>query len=78
MPERSEEMEHLALADSHILQAEKTVADLVAMVGVHNGRGADSTQAQESLAIARETLTQFRLHRDLIVRTIQDIDAGRL
>jgi hypothetical protein len=78
MPNRAEEEQHLALAVDHVLRGERSVEDLVALIAAETDRGADTTQASALLATARETLAQFRQHREHIAQTIRDIDAGRL
>ena len=76
MPNRAEEVQHLALADEHVLRGERSVEDLVALIAANTGRGADTAQASVLLATVQQTLAQFRQHREHIAQTIRDLDAG--
>ena len=78
MPDKAEEMRHLAEADEHIRRGARTVADLTALVAAQNSRGADSAEARQTLATAEDSLAEMRLHRAHIVQTIRDLDAGVL
>jgi hypothetical protein len=75
---RGDEVEHLALADDHVLRGERSVEDLVALLAVETGRGADTARSSHLLVTAQEMLAQFRLHREHIAQTIRDIDPGLL
>jgi hypothetical protein len=75
MPNLQAELDDLQLADKHVLQAEAALARLENAKA--NGVPFGETE-QTLLDAARESLVQFRKHRDLIVQTIADIRAGRL
>lgn len=75
MPDLATELSHLALADKHIADAQRVLAEetLRSEGAVQNG-GAPS----ELLQTIQDTLAAFEAHRALIVQTISDIRAGKL
>jgi hypothetical protein len=78
VPNLQAEREHLALADRHISDAETHIAHLRTMLNSARAAGDDTELAQRTLSAAEEGLQVFVEHRELIVRTIDDIRAGRL
>jgi hypothetical protein len=78
MPDLERELTHLQLADTHIAQAERGIADMEAVLDWQRESGADTQPSEEALAAARNGLEAFREHRRLIAAIIDDIESGRL
>lgn len=78
MPDRDEEVRHLADADRHIRSAERAIQEMRIEVGEQRALGADTTLSSRLLAAMEEMLEQFVEHRGVILQTIADLDAGRL
>jgi uncharacterized protein involved in exopolysaccharide biosynthesis len=78
MPNLQFEQKQLQLADKHIATATRNIAKLKADLAAARTAGDDTELAQRALAAAENGLSAFLEHRELIVRTIADIEAGRL
>lgn len=75
MPNLQSELEDLKVADRHVVQAEEALARLES---AHASHGRFDETEQKLLEAARNSLVEFRKHRDLIAQTIADIREGRL
>jgi hypothetical protein len=75
-PERETEVKKLAEADAHIADAERAVTEQMAQVEALRAAGHDTAMAERELTAFRETLAVLQDHRALIIRTIEQIDAG--
>ncbi|MDP4026759.1 hypothetical protein Q8W71_29570 [Methylobacterium sp. NEAU 140] len=74
--DRRAEVQRLNAADHHIGTAERLIAEQrlrIAYLGADNPVGTD---AERLLRTMQQTLTVLREHRQLIVATIEQIDAG--
>ena len=78
MPDKETELVHLAEADRHIDEAERHIVDLEELIADASARGQDTRLAAATLVTMRETLDAFNVHRDVILRTLDDIENGRL
>jgi hypothetical protein len=76
MPNLDLEREHLRKADEHIATAVQSISVLEHTLA--SDARPDTSEGQEALAAAREGLIAFHAHRELILATIADIQAGRL
>ena len=75
MPNLQSELQDLLIAEEHVAQAEAALARLEGVQA--RGVPLDETE-QKLLRATKESLIEFRKHRDLIAETIADIRAGRL
>jgi hypothetical protein len=66
------EREHLAKADLHIADAERRIVEQEIRVTTLAADGRNVTEAEKLLRLLRETLVQFRKHRELILEAIAD------
>lgn len=78
MPRLQFEKDQLILADTHLAQAEVHVKNMRDHIDGQELQGLDTSISRRMLAAALDSLAAFREHRELIVRTIADIEAGRL
>ena len=78
MPSLQFEKEQLEVADRHIATARRNIAEMKANLALARAAGDDTALAERALAAAENGLSAFLEHRELIVRTIDDIEAGRL
>ena len=78
MRDRAFEEQHLAEAEMHISQAERLIGRLEELAQLGARRGVDVQQARRGLDVMKEALAAFIAHRDQIIHTIRNIDAGRL
>jgi hypothetical protein len=76
MPDLTIELSHLDLANRHIVQAEANIAKTeLRLEGAPDSTG--QKQSAANLEVMKVTLAAFQEHRALILRTIQDIRAGK-
>jgi hypothetical protein len=78
VPDLVTEMAHLELADRHIEQAHSHIAKARARIATSTALGRDLGEALTSLETIQATLAAFEAHRALIVRTIEDVRAGKI
>jgi hypothetical protein len=78
MPNLQYERDQLVLADAHIQAAVAHIKLMRASIESSRGLGFDTTTAEGALAAASDGLQVFIEHRELIERTIQDIESGLL
>ncbi len=74
--DREAELMRLAEADAHIAAAERAIAEQVAQVEALRAAGHDTAIAEGELTAFQETLAVLQDHRAVIVKTIEQIDAG--
>ena len=74
------EKETLAKADRDVAEGERRVAQQAELIEHMRSRGSphDVTAAEGLLRTLQETLQSWRDHRATIIRTIADMEAGRL
>jgi len=70
MPDLEQERAHLALADRHIAEGEKRIADQTRCVERLTEQGHDPAKDRDLLRLLEETLVNWRGHRQLILETI--------
>jgi len=70
MPDMQQEQEHLAKADQHIIDGERRVAELIALIEQMTRVGQKTTLAKDFLRTLEETLDQWRAHRRLILEAL--------
>ena len=70
MPDLEQERAHLALADRHIAEGERRVADQTHRVEHLAEQGYDTARARDLLRLLEATLVNWRGHRELILETI--------
>lgn len=75
---RDVELQHLAAADAYVARAECIVSEQAAKVEILRERGYDTALAEQTLRTFDITLQTLRDHRDVIIRTIAQIDQDRL
>ena len=79
MPNRAEEIAHLAEADRHIAQARERIGRLEKLLSERSNPAVPAhAEAQRSLTVMQETLHAMLQHRAEIAGMIAAIDAGRL
>ena len=78
MLDRATEERHLRLADEHIHHAQDLIRRLQEIVEHARSCNGDVEQAVHSLAAMNDVLATFVAHRNTILQTISDIDAGKL
>jgi hypothetical protein len=76
MPEREFEMRHLALADRHISRAEQIVTEAGTNIERLRRNGYDVELLERALEVHQHSLQTMYEHRDIIIRTIRQIDRG--
>lgn len=74
--DRNAELQRFAEADRHICNAERAIGHQMMDIerlreGSHN-----TTLAEEILVTFQRTLKEMEEHRKIIIRTIEEIDAG--
>jgi hypothetical protein len=72
------ERAHLAMADRHIAQTERQLAELEDAIRGIVTSGGDVVQAQRTRQAIEGVLGTFRAHRESIVQVISAIEAGKL
>lgn len=78
MPDREREVDHLALAISHIAKGEERLARLEELLERVIEQGGDAELARQVIEALRDTLVTFRYHRTEIAKTIDDLRSGKL
>ena len=78
MPDLAMELSHLTLADAHIEQARGNIEAVAKRIASDREQGLDPAESMATLKTFSGTLAAFEAHRDLIVRTIADIRAGKI
>ena len=76
MPDPNFELQQLAMADRHIERGEKIVADQELELMHLRLKDYDIELAERTLAVLEDSLQTMYRHRNMIVRTIQQIDRG--
>ena len=76
MPDLAMELSHLQMADRHIAKARAILAE--ASNRAETRPGVRVGEAIDSLETLTSTLAAFESHRELILQTIADIQAGKL
>ncbi len=75
-PNREAELKRLAEADAHIADAERAVTEQMAQLEALRAAGHDTAMAERELTAFRETLAVLQGHRAVIIKAIEQIDAG--
>jgi hypothetical protein len=57
----------LALAEQHIIAAERLIARQIQAIAMLKLRGVDTAEAEQTLASFKESVQAFRRHRDSIL-----------
>lgn len=78
MPNLQQELDQLLVADEHIEQGERRVADLRASLERSREQGFASPDGEETLHMAIKSLSALREHRRVIQAGIDEMRAGRL
>jgi hypothetical protein len=76
MPDRDFEVRQLWLADRHIDRAEQIIADQELELERLRLKGYDTPLLERTLEVLKDSLRTMYEHRNIIIRTIQDIDRG--
>jgi hypothetical protein len=72
------ELHHLTEADRHIAEAKQRLVEARARLDASVQANGDTPLLQKSLDTMRDVLVGMEEHRDLIRRTIKDLEAGKL
>lgn len=78
MLNRDDEVKHLAQADYHIASVKKLIRRLEQMVEASHEGGEPSDQAIRAIDTMKRALADFYAHRDEIVKTLREIDDGKI
>jgi len=78
VPNLAFEIEQLETANRHILTAEQNLVRMRERLAAVQKAGGDTALLERTLRAAESGLKAFQEHRGLIVRTIDDIRAGRI
>lgn len=80
MPSRHFEEMHLTEANRRIAEGEQRLAHLEAVVAriAVWGKPDDAEVGAAAVAVIREIIGTFKVNRDLILKTLADLDAGTL
>ena len=78
MPNLEFELRQLRLADVHIRRTERAVQKLRGTLSHLHERGDETELLSRTLRAGTDMLQTLHEHRGLIVRTIDDVRAGRL
>jgi hypothetical protein len=78
VPNLQFELDQLTVADEHIAAAERNIADLSEHLARARAAGDETELAQRAVNAAKDGLRAFLEHRELIVKVIEDVRAGRL
>ena len=73
--ERDHELERLALADRHVADAERHIAEQLDRIEQMGGGDQAVEAAEELLVTLNAMLMEWRTQRDAIVRRLKEIDA---
>jgi hypothetical protein len=73
---RDAEVNRLNEADNRIARAERAVSKQLALIAAMKEVGHDTNEAAKQLRDFEATLVTLREHRGLIVKMIEQIDAG--
>jgi hypothetical protein len=74
--DRSTEVQRLAQADRHISDAERTISHQMVEIERQRELGHGAARAEHTLENFGRTLEVMQEHRKIIIRTIEQIDAG--
>ena len=77
MPDIAQERAHLADAEDHIADGKRLIERLERLMERLQAQNGDTAIAERSLATMREALALFEEQRELILRTIDDIESGK-
>ena len=78
MPDLATELAHLQAANQHVEQAQAHIAEARARIAASTAQGRELGTSLTSLETLERALDAFEGHRSLIVRTIEDIKAGKI
>jgi hypothetical protein len=78
LPTLAFELDQLRAADRHLAEAERRVAALAAQIKEQRRLGRDVSLSEDVLDALLQGLEVFQVHRDLIVRMVDDLRSGRL
>ena len=78
MPDRATQDRHLEEAERHIVRGLELMSDVRLAIERAEPGGANVGAASRTLAVMAEVMVSFEAHRDLIKRTLAEIDAGKL
>lgn len=70
------EVEHLNQADTHVVNGERRVSEQRMRLEQLRADGYQTGEAEHLLVNLEQTLAQMQAHREVILRTIAQIDAG--
>src|SRR5262249_14337542 len=76
--DRSAEIERLGEADRHVCEAERAVGHQLIEIDRLREGGHSTVLAEQMLETFRRTLHELQAHRNMIIKTIEKIDAGWL
>jgi hexokinase len=74
--DRNTELQRLAEADRHIVEAERAVSHQTMELEQLRADGHDTALAEKTLESFQRALGAMQEHRKIIIRTIEAIDAG--
>ncbi|MGV7219620.1 hypothetical protein [Bradyrhizobium sp. UFLA05-112] len=74
--DRNAEVQRLAEAERHLSDAERTISHQIMDIERLRAGGHPTAVAEQLLETYRRTLKEMQEHRNEIIRTIKDIDAG--
>ena len=78
MPDLAMELSHLELADAHMKQAHGNIDAVSKRMAADQAKGLAPGESGRTLKTLQGTLAAFEGHRASIVRTIDDIYAGKI
>jgi hypothetical protein len=76
MSDKPMEERHLALANTHIMLAEKNIAEQEARIKRRAAKGQDTTKLEKTLLIFKQTLEAMYTHRAEILAVLDDESAS--
>jgi molybdenum-dependent DNA-binding transcriptional regulator ModE len=74
--DRNAEVQRLAQADRHLSIAERAISHQIIEIERLREGGHPTALAEQLLETYRRTLKEMQKHRNEIIKTIEDIDAG--
>ncbi len=74
--DRERELQRLSEADQHITNAEAAVTRQMVKLDELRRDAHDTSEAEATLKAFQDTLQTLREHRELILKTIEQIDQG--
>ena len=73
-----DERRQLARADAHIARLQELISEVEQDVAELFAQGRETAVGSQTLLTLGQSMEQFRAHRALIARTIEDLEAGRI